>query len=168
MRKTQVFGFSTRYNNLSNVLINDCGIHSAVADPEQTNPNSLNPRIYKAIRDTGATNTCITEKVAVECGLPVIGTAEVHHANGKDTVDVFLASLYLPNGVATPVIRVNKAKLVNADILIGMDIIGQGDFAISNFKGITQFSFRMPSLMHMDLSKLDQGGKSGQKNRRRR
>ena len=166
MRKTQVFGFSSRYDNLSNVLINDCGIHSAVADPEQTNPNSLNPRLYKAIWDTGATNTSITKTVADECGLPIIGTTEIHHANGKDTVDVFLASLYLPNGIAIPVIRVNEAKLIGADILIGMDIIGQGDFAISNFKGITQFSFRMPSLMHIDLSKLDQGGKSRHKKRR--
>ena len=168
MRKTQVFGFSSRYDNLSNVLINDCGIHSAVSELEQVKPASLNPRFYKAIWDTGATNTCITKKVAVECGLPIVGTTEIHHANGKDTVDVFLASLYLPNGIAIPVIRVSEAKLIGADMLIGMDIIGQGDFAISNFKGSTQFSFRMPSLMHIDLSKLDQGTKSRPKTRRQR
>ena len=100
--------------------------------------------------------------------LPIIGTTEVHHANGKDTVDVYLASIYLPNRIAIPIIRVNEAKLIGADILIGMDIIRQGDFAISNFNGITQFSFRMPSLMHIDLTKLDQRGKSVHKKRRRR
>jgi hypothetical protein len=39
----------------------------------------------------------------------------------------------------------------HADILIGMDIITLGDFAVSNFEGVTKFSFRVPSLSHIDF-----------------
>ena len=37
------------------------------------------------------------------------------------------------------------------DVLIGMDIISQGDFAISNYGGKTQFSFRIPSQEHIEF-----------------
>ena len=168
-KQVQVHACKERYNGLANQITSKCGIHSALSGPIKTSRESpLVVKHYQAIWDTGATNTSITIKVADECGLPLIGTTKVHHANGVDTVDVFLASLYLPNRIAFPIIRVNEAKLTGADILIGMDIIGKGDFAISNYNGTTQFSFRMPSLMHIDLSNLDQGGKSGRKSRRRR
>lgn len=36
------------------------------------------------------------------------------------------------------------------DVLIGMDIISIGDFAVSNFDRKTQFSFRIPSQEHVE------------------
>ena len=36
------------------------------------------------------------------------------------------------------------------DVLIGMDIISLGDFAISNYESKTQFSFRIPSQEHVE------------------
>lgn len=36
------------------------------------------------------------------------------------------------------------------DVLIGMDVISKGDFAISNYNGKTQFSFRIPSQNDVD------------------
>ena len=38
-----------------------------------------------------------------------------------------------------------------ADVLVGMDIINTGDFAVTNLGGITKFSFRFPSLEHIDF-----------------
>jgi preprotein translocase subunit SecA len=38
-------------------------------------------------------------------------------------------------------------------MLIGMDIIGLGDFVVTNFNGKTMFSFRMPSMASMDFCK---------------
>lgn len=38
-----------------------------------------------------------------------------------------------------------------ADILIGMDVINRGDFAVTNVGGITKFSFRVPSEAHIDF-----------------
>jgi len=36
-------------------------------------------------------------------------------------------------------------------MLIGMDVICKGDFAITNFQGNTTFSFRMPSMYEIDF-----------------
>ena len=41
----------------------------------------------------------------------------------------------------------------DAAILIGMDIISQGDFCISNFAGRTVMTFRRPSLETIDYCK---------------
>jgi len=41
----------------------------------------------------------------------------------------------------------------SCDMLIGMDVINHGDFAISNFDGKTTFSFRIPSLAKIDFCK---------------
>jgi hypothetical protein len=42
-------------------------------------------------------------------------------------------------------------ELRNTDVLIGMDIISLGDFAITNLNGIPWFSFRVPSAAHIDF-----------------
>ena len=168
MQKTRVYSFTIRYNGLFNVLFSDCGIHSAIDDPEQTNPNSLKPKSYKAIWDTGATNTSITKKVAEECNLEPTRPTVVNTASGQDLVDVYLASIFLPNDIIIPLIAVNEAVLKDFDVLIGMDIIGQGDFAVSNKNQVTQFSFRMPSLVSFDFTDLSGGGQSGRNRRRKK
>ena len=38
------------------------------------------------------------------------------------------------------------------DILIGMDVIGKGDFAVCNVWGNTTFSFRVPSVGVVDFT----------------
>ena len=38
-----------------------------------------------------------------------------------------------------------------ADVLIGMDIINEGDFAVTNLNGRTKFSFRVPSQADIDF-----------------
>ncbi len=39
----------------------------------------------------------------------------------------------------------------NTDALIGMNIINQGDFAVTNLNGRTKFSFRYPSINDIDF-----------------
>ena len=45
---------------------------------------------------------------------------------------------------------VEMGDVQGAQVLIGMDVIAQGDFSITNYKGITWFSFRVPSLHQLD------------------
>ena len=40
-----------------------------------------------------------------------------------------------------------------SDVLIGMDLISQGDFSVTNKGGSTVFSFRVPSQVHTDYVK---------------
>ena len=46
-------------------------------------------------------------------------------------------------------------ELINTDVLIGMDIINEGDFAVSNEYGATTFSFRIPSVENFDFAAED-------------
>lgn len=45
-----------------------------------------------------------------------------------------------------------EAKLQDGlDLLIGMDVISQGDMSITNFNGNTVMSFRVPSKVEVDF-----------------
>jgi hypothetical protein len=106
-----------------------------------------------AIWDTGATASVITEKVVFECGLKQISIQEVHTASEKYLAEVYLISLALPNNVGFFSVRVTKGKLGGEfDVLVGMDVITQGDFAVTNHGGRTFFSFRCPSIEQIDFT----------------
>ena len=106
---------------------------------------------FNAIWDTGATKSVITQAVVDACGLAPTGMANVKTAAGPSQAETYLVNFGLPNRVGIPVIRVTKMQLTGgADILIGMDIISRGDFSVTNFNGATKFSFRMPSIKHID------------------
>jgi hypothetical protein len=80
--------------------------------------------------------------------------AVVHTASGQRTTSVYFVSVFLPNKVVLPQLRVTEGDLPgDTDVLIGMDIIGQGDFAVTNKDGKTVFSFRIPSLDRIDFVK---------------
>lgn len=71
--------------------------------------------------------------------------------HGTQKCESFLVNIYLPNDVAFAGVRVTKGTLGGADILIGMDIISQGDFAVTSPQGKTKFSFRIPSQANIDF-----------------
>jgi len=75
----------------------------------------------------------------------------VHGVGGSEQAETYLVNVYLPNNVAFSNILVTKGKLLGADLLIGMDIINRGDFAVTNKGGLTKFSFRYPSQTHIDF-----------------
>lgn len=106
---------------------------------------------FDGIWDTGATNSVITQAVIDGCGLFPITMAQVHGVHGSSMEEVFLVNIHLPGNVAFPGVRVTRGRFVGGDLLIGMDIISRGDFAISNFNGLTKFSFRIPSQRHIDF-----------------
>jgi hypothetical protein len=142
--------FTTRsVGGLLDVLKNRCGISQAF------NPaagGTAPPVVqFDAIWDTGATNSCVTQAVIDACGLVPIGMAQVHGVGGATTEEAFLVNIYLPAGVAFGGVRVTRGKFIGADILIGMDIISQGDFTVTNYGGTTKFSFRIPSQKHIDF-----------------
>ena len=106
-----------------------------------------------AIWDTGATNTVITARVVSECKLIPTGMTQMLSVNGAQMVETCDVSLRLPQRVQINGLKVSKAKELSGDaeILIGMDIIGMGDFAVSSWKGKTVFTFRMPSVERIDF-----------------
>ena len=104
-----------------------------------------------ALWDTGATNSVITQRVVNTCGLKPTGTARVDHAQGTiDNVPTFLVDIELPNSVLVEDLTVTLGVL-QVDVLIGMDIIGRGDFAVTHPSGYTKFTFSMPASRDIDF-----------------
>ena len=112
------------------------------------------PREYRAIWDTGATGTMVSPKVAAECSLLPVSQAQVTGVDGKRRhSDVYQIDIFLPNGVRVTDAQVCSAPLTdNTDVLIGMDIIVLGDFAVSTHQGKTTFTFRVPSVEEIDFT----------------
>ena len=148
--QTRFVAFTTSYNGISNVLQNEALVGKAFNPSSTAKPPES--KKFTAIWDTGATGTVITRKVVDDCGLKPIGVAKVHTASGESLTQVYLASIFLPNRVVFPQLRVIEGEIAgNAEVLIGMDIISKGDFAVTNLNNKTLFTFRIPSIETIDF-----------------
>ncbi|GAI78519.1 unnamed protein product [marine sediment metagenome] len=150
--------FTSSYDRMSRVLQNEVHITDAFKPSSITgtiSPQTLNAKKYSAIWDTGATGTVITQKVVNDLGLKQVGVTQLTTASGKkDDAPLYLVAIFLPNLVYRSELMVVEASVTgNAEVLIGMDIIGSGDFAVTNKDGKTVFTFRMPSIERIDFAK---------------
>lgn len=114
--------------------------------------SSSNVIPVKAQWDTGATGTCISKELVDKLNLLPTGKVKVSTPSGIGTMNKYIINLILNNEVRIPNLIVMDSEIgkQGIDVLIGMDIISIGDFAVSNFEGRTQFSFRIPSQEHVE------------------
>lgn len=150
MPSQQIRSFTVAHNGVASVLTSQVRIQQAFDAKAPPTPPT---KEYKAIWDTGATKTAITNRVASECGLKPTGMCKIRTASGESDACTYFVSLYLPNKVCLPQVRVNEVVLSDADVLVGMDVIATGDFAVTNHQGKTHMSFRMPSIECIDFVK---------------
>lgn len=143
--------FTVHYGGRTNKLPVETLISNHLTPGVDLSIAAQNAKKYIGIWDTGATNSVISQKVVNECGLIPTGMALVQSATGSSQCETFLVSVFLPNKVVFPFIRATKGVLAGCDVLIGMDIISEGDFAITQNEGKTTFSFRIPSMKKIDF-----------------
>ena len=160
---TTYHAFTVKYNTLLNRILTDIIIH---------NNGSSFP--CKALWDTGASTSCISSHAAQGLGLTSTGKIRLYTGSGHDLANTYLVDITLPNRVNVTGMRVCEAKIEaqGFDMLIGMDVICNGDMSISNFGGKTVFTFRMPSKEMTDYvpqSNIDNiiGKKHGKGKRKR-
>ncbi len=140
--------FTVRYAARSLRLTSEVEIFPAFL-PSQSPPQG---RKYQAIYDTGATHSSISPKVVAELGLASVGAQNVGVGGGTLTTTVHLVNIGLPNKVMFPMMRLAQIALHGGvDALIGMDILGEGDFAVTHHNGSTTFSFCCPSRRDIDF-----------------
>jgi len=144
--------FTIEYSGRSNILQTNCGVS------KHFNPNTLtgnHPPIesFICIWDTGATASVISKNVIDKLGLISTGFARSYHAQGESIVNTYIVNIYLPNHVGIPLLNVTEGILNGADVLVGMDIISQGDFTVCLNEGNTKFSFQLPSTHNFDFVK---------------
>lgn len=142
--------FSRYYSATVNVLTSDAFVSEAFNPSTPVPPNQTQ---FQAIWDTGATHTAITKKVVDTCGLKPTGMTIVNTSGGAVNCSTYFINLILPNHVGFHHVKVTQVDIKGGDLLIGMDVIGTGDFAISNLEGKTTFSFRIPSCECIDFVK---------------
>jgi len=98
-----------------------------------------------ALVDTGATGSCISRRFASGAQLKSFKMGKVHSAQGVSVVPVYRVDVLLPNGILITNMDVTEFNGGNDfDFIIGMNILRMGDMALTNAKGKTVFSFRIP------------------------
>jgi len=148
--------FTTRSSGRVDVLRNDILISEAF-DPRSGDPEPQQKQ-FIGLWDTGATGTVIQRHVADSLGIAPIGRV-ICRGVGKDgtpnefETNSYLVNVHLPNKVVIVGVRVMEGTIAGADVLLGMDIIGSGDFVVSNFNGKTTWSFRTPPGEEVDFVK---------------
>lgn len=109
-----------------------------------------------ALWDTGATGCVISKRVIRDLDLKSVGIQSVYTASSGDEaiqMDEYRIHLMLPNKTIVPFLHVIEGTLNGFDMLVGMDVITRGDFAITHKDGNTIFSFQIPSTHDIDFVK---------------
>ena len=135
---TAIHALSHYGNGVTNQIVTDLKIKNPITgDLIET----------KAIWDTGATNTVLTDETALKIGLISFGKTIVSGVHGPKTVNRYFVNVTLNNESISLDIPVTECSALSADgsigVLIGMDIINQGDFAINQSKPV--ISAKLPS-----------------------
>lgn len=150
MAKTPSFRpFTAKYSGIANRITTEVKLTEVydIANPPIPPPT---PVSKIALWDTGATRSVITASTAKILGLTSIGPTKVNHVGGSHQSNTYLVNVYLPNNVTVVGVRVTECPDKDFDVIIGMDIISQGDFSITNVGGQTWASFRVPSVQRID------------------
>lgn len=140
--------FTLKATGLLNALITDAKVSKYTTADKLTTEKTVD---VKALWDTGASGSVVTKATAKALGLLPIGKARVIYGGNETDENVYLVCLFLPNFVIIP------AKVTECDdktqfgLIIGMDVISQGDFSVTNKNNITKFTFRLPSIADHDF-----------------
>lgn len=151
-----------RKNNLSLCTFEYDGVKLAVYTPcnvyypfsiDNVPEGIENAPEFTALWDTGASISAISKKVIDALGLEIEGSINVATVNGLEKSNTYLISLILPNNYIQADLTVCECHSSKHDVIVGMDIISKGDFAITNKDGKTKFTFQIPSTHDIDFEK---------------
>ncbi len=115
-----------------------------------------------ALWDTGAMRSCISKCMALKLGLFPTDYSKAYGIGGENRTEVYDILVNLNSAVKNIPLQVSCGKLHRDDggspfseigFLVGMDIIGMGDFFTGLYAGenkvpCTMMSFRFPSALH--------------------
>jgi len=100
---------------------------------------------WNALWDTGATCSVITPAIVKALNIAPVSYTFMSGVNGISLAPQYYVDFCLPSGVIIGKVLAVEGTPIECDLLIGMDIIGHGDFMVSCCNGTTQFGFRTPS-----------------------
>ena len=138
-------GFTVSYQEIVNELISPIKFLPILSADES---NSKNPVDVDALWDTGAMVTCMKPSLWENLLIRPFDTSnriELTGIGGSVKTLFTIANLFLAPNLLIEFCPVYILDFPgNTDILIGMDIIGMGDFVVCNANNKTSFSFAIP------------------------
>jgi hypothetical protein len=106
-----------------------------------------------ALWDTGAQHTVIDEDLAKRLGMSPVQVVKILTPSNIMDAKVYVLDLILSNQITITHVNAIGAYPGACDVLIGMDVIGLGDFAVTNYLNQTSFTFRIPSKERIDFTR---------------
>ncbi len=143
--------FKKEYTDLAEAIITSAIVMPAIKLEDWEYP----PLYYytdNAAWDTGAQFSFITPRMIKTLNLKPYRKACIIGIGGNQVSETYLVNIGLSNGTLISEIEVYCADIDDYDLLLGMDIITQTDFLITNADSKTIFQFRTPSLGGVELS----------------
>lgn len=133
-----------RFQEKVDCIVTECYVYAPVDLASCKNIKRV--KVQRSLWDTGASVTLISARVAKVLGLSSIGKSGVSGYNdGVDVKDTYCVHVGLATGDIVTNIMAMGFESDEYDVVIGMDIICKGDFAVTNQNERTTFSFRIPS-----------------------
>lgn len=146
--------FTTTFPGGAEALITECIVIPAVDFSNGEKVSSYYPT-NNAVWDTGADTTIIRKSIADALHLIPANKSAIAGIGGVVSSNVYLIHLGLPSGEA--VLELEAMELpddqIDYDVIIGMDVIRECDFAITNKEGDTRFTYERPSKRDLDFTK---------------
>jgi len=137
-------GYKKDYVGRLKAILTDAYIFEAVNLDQEPVPEN---RVYtqKAAWDTGAEISIISPRVVETLGLVPFAETSIMGVGGDEQVGVYKIHVGLPNGFLYEDLIVYCSDIDDYDILIGMDLISQSDFFLTNINGNNHFYFHLPA-----------------------
>lgn len=145
--------FTVKFSGKTDVLTSSVGV-SIAFNPNTSQENLPKITEISAIWDTGASCTVISKEVANQLNLVPTGKITITGVNHTSEENTYFVNIYLPNKVMLMYVKIVEAPALSggAGMLVGMDIIGSGDFSVYNEDGKTVMSYRFPTIGGMDFA----------------
>ena len=143
-------GLTTRYRGRVREIVSDVTF-STPSTLGITAPKELK---VKALWDTGATDCMISETLAFSLGLFPVGRARVFGIHDSEILNEYVVDIIITDQLSFEkrIVTATEAFSSDCQALIGMDIIGEGGFAITRgLEGDTTMSFVVPCTQEIDF-----------------
>lgn len=127
--------------------------NASIMTDEHINRND-NSIPVKALWDTGSSESVISSELVKKLNLRPIGNAIVGSSGATIKSNVYELDFLLAERQHI-LLNVTESSQLNGsgiDMLVGLDVICLGDFAISTYDGTVCFSFRYPSQGLIDFN----------------
>lgn len=132
------YTFTNEYTSLIDRIITEVYLYPS------SNTSLFKPLKLKALWDTGADYCMVSEEIINNLDLSCMGTRGMETAGGIINTELYSIGVSIPNFASFSGILATKSYMDEYDLIIGMNLIKQGNFSINNYGGKTTFSFTYP------------------------